>query len=72
MSRFILICSLAATLAAAATQNADAAESAKKGAWVQDSPACAAVGIDPRQSNFQPVCRRSAPFPMGGAESEPC
>ena len=47
MSRFILICSFAATLAAAATQNAVAAESAKKSAWVQDRLACADVGIDP-------------------------
>jgi hypothetical protein len=32
MSRFILICSFAATLAASATQSANAAESAKKSA----------------------------------------
>ena len=52
MARFILICSFAATLAAAATQNADAAESAKKSAWVQDSLTCADVGIDPGSPIF--------------------
>ncbi len=56
MSRFILICSFAATLAASATQSADAAESAnesaKKSAWVQDSLACADVGIDPGSPIF--------------------
>ena len=48
MSRFVLICSFAATLAACATQNADTAESANKSAWTQDSLACADLGIDPR------------------------
>jgi hypothetical protein len=52
MSRFILICSFAATLAAAATQSANATESAKKSAWVQDSLACADVGIDPGSPIF--------------------
>ena len=52
MSRIILICSFAATLAAAATQSADAAENAQKSAWVQDSLACADVGIDPGSTVF--------------------
>ena len=52
MSRFILICSFAATLAASATQGADAAESAEKDAWVQDSLACADVGIEPGSPIF--------------------
>ena len=51
MSRFILICSFAATLAASATQSANA-ESAQKSAWAQDSMACAAVGIDPGSPVF--------------------
>ena len=52
MSRFILICSFPATLAASATQNANAAERARKSAWVQDSLAYAAVGIDPGSPIF--------------------
>jgi hypothetical protein len=52
MSRFILICSFAATLAASATQSANAAESAEKRAWVQDSLACADIGIDPGSPIF--------------------
>jgi hypothetical protein len=52
MSRFILICSLATTLAASATQSADAAESAEKSAWEQDSLACADIGIDPGSPIF--------------------
>ena len=52
MSRFVLICSLAATLAASITQNADAAQSAYKSAWEQDSLACADIGIDPGSSIF--------------------
>ena len=47
MSRFILICSLAATLAASAAQSAGAVESAHKSAWEQDSLACADIGIEP-------------------------
>jgi hypothetical protein len=46
MSRFILICSFAVTLAASATQGANAAESAERRAWAQDSLACADIGID--------------------------
>jgi hypothetical protein len=52
MSRFILICSLAATLAAGAAQSAGAIESAHKSAWEQDSLACADVGIDPGSPIF--------------------
>ena len=52
MSRFVLICSFAATLAAVATQSSNAAESAQKSAWVQDSLACADVGIDPGSGAF--------------------
>jgi hypothetical protein len=52
MSRFILICAFAATLAVSAAQSVDAAESAKKSAWVQDSLACADVGIDPGSAVF--------------------
>ena len=48
MSRFVLICSFAATLAACVTQNADTAESANQSAWTQDSLACADLGIAPR------------------------
>ena len=51
MSRFV-ICSFAATLSASVTQNADAAESAYKSAWAQDSLACADLGIDPGSSIF--------------------
>ena len=47
MSRFVLICSFAAMLAASVTQNADAAQSAYKSVWTQDSLACADLGIDP-------------------------
>ena len=53
MSRFILICSFAATLAASATQSADAAVSGKKSAWEPDSLACADVGIDPGSPIFE-------------------
>ena len=52
MSRIILICSFAATLVVAATQSSNAAQSAQKSAWVQDSLACAAVGIDPGSPVF--------------------
>jgi hypothetical protein len=52
MSRFVLICSFAATLAASVSQNADAAESANKSAWTQDSLACADLGIDPTSPIF--------------------
>lgn len=52
MSHFILICCFAATLAASATQSAAATESAKKSAWVQDSLACAGIGIDPGSPVF--------------------
>ena len=52
MSRFILICFFAAMRAASATQSAEAAESAKKSAWMQDSLACADVGIDPGSAVF--------------------
>ena len=52
MSRLVLICSLAATLAASVIENADAAESGKKSAWTQDSLACANVGIDPGSPIF--------------------
>ena len=52
MSRFILICSFVATLAASATPSADAAESAKKSAWDQDNLACADVGIEPGSPIF--------------------
>ena len=52
MSRFVLICSFAATLAATFTQNADAAQSAHKSAWTHDSLACADLGIDPGSPIF--------------------
>ena len=52
MSRFVLICSFAATLAASVTHNVDAAQSAYKSAWVQDSLACADIGIDPGSPIF--------------------
>jgi hypothetical protein len=52
MSRFILICSFAVTLVASATQSANAAESAEKRAWAQDSQACADIGIDPGSPIF--------------------
>ena len=52
MSRFVLICSFAAMVAACATQSADAAQSAHKSAWVQDSLACADLGIDPGSPIF--------------------
>ena len=52
MSRFVLICSFAAMLAASVTQNADAAQSAYKRAWTQDNLACADLGIDPGSPVF--------------------
>jgi hypothetical protein len=52
MSRCILTCSFAATLATSATQSANAAESAEKRAWVQDSLTCADIGIDPGSPIF--------------------
>jgi hypothetical protein len=52
MSRFVLICAFAATLAASVIQNADAAESADKSAWSQESLACADIGIDPGSPIF--------------------
>ena len=52
MSRFVLSCAFVATLAASVTQNADAAQSAYKSAWAQDSLACADVGIDPGSPIF--------------------
>ena len=52
MSRLVLICSFAATLAASGAENADAAQSAHKSAWVQDSLACSDLGIDPGSPIF--------------------
>lgn len=52
MSRFVLICSFAATLAASVARNADAAQSAYKSAWTQESLACADLGIDPGSPIF--------------------
>ena len=52
MSRFVLICSFAATLAASVTQNADAAQSSYKNALWQESLACAHIGIDPGSPIF--------------------
>ena len=52
MSRFVLICSFAAMVAACAMQSADAAQSAHKSAWAQDSLACADLGIDPGSPVF--------------------
>ena len=52
MSRFVLICAFAATLAASITQNAHAAQNAHKSAWGQDSLACADLGIDPGSPIF--------------------
>ena len=52
MSRLALICAFAATLAVSVTQHADATESADKGAWTQESLACADLGIDPGSPVF--------------------
>ena len=52
MSRFVLICSFAATLAASVAQNADGAQSVRKSAWMHDSLACADIGIDPGSPIF--------------------
>jgi hypothetical protein len=48
MSRIVLICSVAALLAAGGTQSVNAAQSA----WGKESLACAAVGIDPGNPAF--------------------
>jgi hypothetical protein len=47
MSRIVLICSLAAVLAASGTQSANAIESANQTAWATARLACADVGIAP-------------------------
>jgi hypothetical protein len=52
MSRIMLICSLAAVLAAGGTQSASAIESANQTAWAQARLACADVGIDPGSGAF--------------------
>ena len=52
MSRFVLICSFTAVLAASVTHNADAAPSAYKSSWWQESLACADMGIDPGSPIF--------------------
>jgi len=52
MSRIILICSVAALLAAYAAESANAAESADKTTWAQARLACADVGIDPGSPAF--------------------
>ena len=52
MSRIMLICALAALLAAGSTQSASAVESANQTAWAQARLACADVGIDPGSSVF--------------------
>ena len=52
MSRMVLICSLAAILAASGTQSANAIESANPTAWAQARLACADVGIDPGSTVF--------------------
>jgi hypothetical protein len=52
MSRIMLICALAALLAAGSTQSASAVESANKTAWAQARLACADVGIAPGSGAF--------------------
>jgi hypothetical protein len=52
MSRIMLICSLAAVLAAGGTQSASAIESANQTAWGQARLACADVGIAPGSGAF--------------------
>ena len=52
MSRIMLICALAALLAAGSTQSASAVESANQTAWSQARLACADVGIDPGSPAF--------------------
>ena len=52
MSRIMLICSLAALLAAGSTQSASAVESANQTAWARARLACADVGIEPGSSAF--------------------
>lgn len=52
MSRIILISSFAALLAVGGTQSANAIQSANQRAWVQESLACADVGIDPGSAVF--------------------
>jgi hypothetical protein len=52
MSRIMLICSLAAVLAAGGTQSASAIENANQTAWAQAGLACADVGIAPGSGAF--------------------
>jgi hypothetical protein len=52
MSRIMLICSLAAVLAAGGTQSASAIENASQTAWAQAGLACADVGIAPGSGAF--------------------
>jgi len=52
MSRIMLICALAALLAAGSTQSASAVESANQTAWAQARLACADVGIAPGSGAF--------------------
>jgi hypothetical protein len=52
MSRIVLICSLAAVLAASGTQSATAIESANQTAWATARLACADVGIAPGSGAF--------------------
>jgi hypothetical protein len=48
----MLICSLAAVLAAGGTKSASAIESANQTAWAQAGLACADVAIDPGSGAF--------------------
>jgi hypothetical protein len=69
MSRFVLICSFAATLAACVTQNADTVESANKSAWTQDSLACADLGIDPGSPIFS-QCVANLQYSLWAAKNQ--
>ena len=57
MTRLILICSFAATLAACAAQSSDAgtaqSSDADKNTWGHENLACADVGIDPTSPIFR-------------------
>jgi hypothetical protein len=55
MSRIMLICALAALLAAGSIQIASAVESANQTAWAQARLACADVGIAPDSGAFGQV-----------------
>jgi hypothetical protein len=70
MSRIIIVCSLAALLAAGGARSANAMESANQTAWTQARQACAAVGIAPGSGAFG-QCVFDLYYSLWDEENEP-